>query len=359
MINVTKTYMPPLENYLEYLKAIWDSNIITNNGKILFTLKNKLADYLNVNNLELVSNGTLALQLVIKALGLKGEIITTPYTYVATATAITWEGCVPVFVDIRDDNFCINPELIENAITEKTTGILATHVYGFPCDLNEIQRIAIKYNLKVIYDAAHCFGVNINGKPLVQNGDASAISFHATKLFHTIEGGAVFSDSDEVLNRVSLLKSFGHIGEDNYIDIGINAKMSEFHAAMGLCVLERVDEIISNRRDVARHYDQALESSDLRLMHIPKKVEYNYSYYPVIFPGHSSMMSARDALLREAITPRRYFYPSLNTLPYLAGNKVYECPISENIASRVLCLPMYAGLTKDEIIKITKIVKGL
>ena len=246
MITVTKTYIPPLEDYTAYLKKIWQTGQVTNNGPLCQQLSFDIANYLGVSNIELVANGTLALQLAIKALGIKGEIITTPYSYVATTNAILWEECEPVFIDIDPKTFCINPDLITAEISEKTSAILATHVYGYPCDVLKIQQIADKHNLKVIYDAAHAFGVKIDGESILNFGDCSILSLHATKLFHTTEGGAVICKDAEVAKNVFLMKKFGHMGEDEYINIGINAKMSELHAAMGLCVLPKMTDIITS-----------------------------------------------------------------------------------------------------------------
>ena len=349
MITVTKTYIPPLEKFTSYLEKIWQTNQLTNNGPLCRQLAENVASFLGVSNLELVSNGTLALQLAIKALDLKGEIITTPYSYVATTTSILWEGCEPVFVDIENHTFCINPDLIEAAITEKTSAILATHVYGYPCNVVDIQKIADKHNLKVIYDAAHAFGVKLFGESLLLHGDCSTLSFHATKLFHTAEGGAVVCKDTKVSKRVFLMKKFGHIGEDDYLDIGINAKMSELHAAMGLCVLPKVHEIILFRKECSGWYDEQLKDCMLQRPVPPVGLEYNYAYYPVIFTTHEIMMRVRQALLDNGIGPRRYFYPSLNTLPYLKLELKRSCPISEAVSSRVLCLPLYVGLSKGEV----------
>jgi dTDP-4-amino-4,6-dideoxygalactose transaminase len=330
---------------------------LTNNGEVEKELATNLRQYLGVPNIQLVANGTLALQLAIKALDLKGEIITTPFSYVATATAIVWEGCAPVFVDIDEKTFCINPELIEAAITEKTSAILATHVYGYPCDVDKIARIAGKHNLKVIYDAAHCFGVKLNGQSLLVHGDISTLSFHATKLFHTAEGGAVICKDESISKRVYLLKKFGHLGEDNYLEIGINAKMSELHAAMGLCVLPMVDQIIDRRRQIVTIYNEMIEGKLQRPV-LPAGVGYNYCYYPVLFPSHDQMMRARKDLLDADIIPRRYFYPSLNTLPFLQQVGYKACPVSESAALRVICLPLYYELNQEEVIKISKIILG-
>ena len=358
MIPVTKTFLPPLENYESMLQQIWKNGWLTNGGQLEHELAIKLQQFLGISQLELVANGTLALQLAIKALDLKGEIITSPFSYVATATAIVWEGCTPVFVDIDEKTFCIDPELIEAAITEKTSAIMATHVYGYPCDVKRIAAIASKHNLKVIYDAAHCFGVRLNGESLLVHGDVSALSFHATKLFHTAEGGAVVCRDADVLKHISLLKRFGHLGEDHYFETGINAKMSELHAAMGLCVLPMIGQIVEKRRQVTGWYDELLGGSRLRLPELPGEIEYNYNYYPVIFPTFEDMARTRKDLMEKEIFPRRYFYPSLNTLPYLqqAGHKT--CPVSESMAMRVLCLPLYYELEQTDIEKISGIITG-
>jgi len=357
MIPVTKTFIPSLENYTSYLEAIWQAGYLTNNGPLCRQLTVDVAGFLGIPNMELVANGTLALQLAIKALSLKDEIITTPYSYVATINSILWEGCEPVFVDIEPQTFCINPDLIEVAITEKTSAILATHVYGYPCDVARIQKIADKHKLKVIYDAAHAFGVKLFGESILRHGDCSTLSFHATKLFHTAEGGAVVCKDIEVAKRVFLMKKFGHIGEDEYLDIGINAKMSELHAAMGLCVLPKVNDIITSRKECSGWYDEQLEGSLLQRPVPPVGLEYNYSYCPVIFPSHDVMMQVRQTLLDNGIGPRRYFFPSLNTLPFLKAELKRACPVSEKISSQVLCLPLYVGLSKAEVDVICDLIK--
>ncbi|MGF1878040.1 DegT/DnrJ/EryC1/StrS family aminotransferase [Photobacterium frigidiphilum] len=355
MLNVTKTYMPPIELYESYLKEIWDSSQVTNNGALVKKLEVSLSEKLNIKNIELVSNGTLALQLALKALNIRGDVITTPFSYVATTTSILWENCNPIFVDIEMGNFCINPDLIEQAITEETTAILATHVYGYPCEVEKIQKIADKYNLKVIYDAAHAFGVTYKGKSLLEYGDISTLSFHATKLFHTGEGGAIVSTDNEILKKVSLSKSFGHIGEEKYIDIGINAKMSELHAAMGLCVLDKVDDIISHRKKCSQLYDEFLELDDSIIRpQLKQGVVYNYAYYPIILSCKEHMLRVRDALNRQNIFPRRYFYPSLNKLSYI--DKKVQCPVSESISSRVLALPLSHELSEKEIRLVSTII---
>ncbi|MDF1594394.1 MAG: DegT/DnrJ/EryC1/StrS family aminotransferase [Desulfobacterales bacterium] len=357
MIPVTKTYLPPTDEFVNQIRKIWLNGWLTNNGQLSRELAERLKGYLGIPNLELVANGTLALQIAIKALGLRGEIITTPYSYVATTNSILWEGCEPVFVDIEDQTFCINPELIEAAISRKTSAILATHVYGYPCDVLRVQQIADKYKIKVIYDAAHAFGVRLSGESVLLHGNCSILSFHATKLFHTAEGGAVISKDAEVAKCVFLMKKFGHMGEEDYLNIGINAKISELHAAMGLCVLPKVNDLIALRKECSRWYNEQLDGCHLQRPVSPAGLEYNYAYYPVIFPSHEIMMRVRHALLDNAIGPRRYFCPSLNTLPFLKPELKRPCPISESISSRVLCLPMFAGLSETEVDFICGIVR--
>lgn len=353
MINVTKSYLPPIEEYQSYLNKIWDSAWLTNQGPLVQKLEKELKEYLGVKNILFVSNGTIAIQLVIKALELKGEVITTPFSYVATTTSILWENCTPVFADIESNSFCIDPNEIEKHITPKTSAILATHVYGYSCDVEKIESIAKKHNLKVIYDGAHAFGVLVNGSSIFNYGDASTISFHATKLFHTIEGGAIVTNDDELAKKLFLYRSFGHIGDDYYSQ-GINGKNSEFHAAMGLCNLPKVEGIIENRKQSVELYNTLL--ADKRIS-FPKKhpqQSINYSYYPVVFESEDVLLNVRKNLLDNEISTRRYFYPSLNNLPYL-DNKT-KCTVSENISKRVLCLPLYFGIEKEIVEKICSLV---
>lgn len=354
-INVTKAYLPPLEEYVEYLQGIWDRGWLTNNGPLVQRLEAELSTTLSGAQVQFMSNGTIALQVAIKALELKGEIITTPFSYVATTTAILWEGCEPVFVDIEEQTFCIDASKIEAAITPRTSAILATHVYGYPCDVRAIEAIARRHNLKVIYDGAHAFGVTIEGRSLLSYGDITTCSFHATKLFHTSEGGAIVTTNEELAKKIWLFKSFGHIG-DEYFSLGVNGKNSEFHAAMGLCNLPRVPEFIEARRQIAELYHAGLFEIPLQYPVIPPNVKYNYSYFPVIFSSEEQMHKVKDVLAAHDINTRRYFFPSLNKLPYHTGA---ECPISEDISSRVLCLPFYQQLEHSQVNKITELIKAI
>jgi dTDP-4-amino-4,6-dideoxygalactose transaminase len=347
MINVTKTFLPPFEEYTAILKRAWDKGWVTNNGELVQELEAKLKVYLGVENLWFTNNGTFPLQMALKALGITKQVITTPFSYVATTNAILWEGCEPVFVDIDNETYCINVNQIEAAITQDTQAILATHVYGIPCDVDSIEVIARKYNLKVIYDGAHAFGCKYKGKSLLSYGDISTCSFHATKLFHTVEGGCIIAKDATVSNQLMLFRQFGHVFDD-FISIGLNGKNSEFHAAMGLCVLPKLDQIIADRKRITMQYDSVL-SEKFQKPAIAKDFEYNFSYYPIVFDNEMNLLLVIENLKRKNITGRRYFYPSLNELPYLQKQ---SCLVSEDICRRVLCLPLYFGLTEAEINKI-------
>jgi dTDP-4-amino-4,6-dideoxygalactose transaminase len=340
MIPVTKPFLPPRADYDRYLEGIWERNWLTNNGPLVNELELRLKEHLGLNHLLFVSNGTIALQLAIKALGLKGEIITTPFSYVATTTSIVWEGCSPVFVDILPDKLTINPDLIEAAITPNTSAILATHVYGIPCEVEKIQKIADKYGLKVIYDGAHAFGVKVKGKSIFEYGDISTCSFHATKIFHTIEGGAVFTKDPELLKRMA----FGHDGFEKFNGIGINAKNSEFHAAMGLAILPHIEDIQKRKREQSLFYKGLLKGLKVTYPFTDRVENYNYSYFPVIFPDVAQLIKSMKFLEDNGIGSRRYFYPGLNNLDYTKD----ICPVSDSISEKVLCLPLYYIMSKEE-----------
>ncbi|KKR22185.1 MAG: DegT/DnrJ/EryC1/StrS aminotransferase [Candidatus Moranbacteria bacterium GW2011_GWA2_39_41] len=352
-IYVTKSFLPPLRKYQKYLDNIWEGGQMTNQGPLLESLEDRLLDYLGVKNINVVANGTIALQLALSALEIDtGEIITTPFSYVATTSAILWERCTPIFVDINPDNFCIDANKIEGAITKNTKAILAVHVFGFPCNIEKIEEIAKKHKLKVIYDAAHAFGVKYKGKSLLSYGDISTCSFHATKLFNTIEGGCIVAKDNGISKKLDLIKRFGH-NDDNHVYLGINAKLSEFQAAMGLCNLDYIDKIIESRKKIANTYDQLLVDI-IKKIKIPNEVEYNYAYYPIVLKDEYETLGLIKKLKEKGIYPRRYFHPSLNTLPYL--NHHQSCPISEDISSRILCLPMFYGLGIEDSRKICKVI---
>jgi dTDP-4-amino-4,6-dideoxygalactose transaminase len=356
MITVTKTFLPPQDEYNAILKRAWDKNWITNRGELVLELESKLKEYLGVKNVIAMTNGTLPIQIAIKALGLKGEIITTPFSYVATTSSIVWEGCTPVFVDIDPEYLTIDETKIEAAITSKTTGILATHVYGNPCNVEVIEQIAVKHNLKVIYDAAHCFGVQYKGQSIFNYGDISTCSFHATKVFHTGEGGAVFCNEERLNRKIYLQHNFGHDGPENFTGSGINAKMSELQGAMGLAVLPSMKFILEERKRVFENYTKGLEHSRVISLRIRENTNWNYSYYPIILDNEEVLLQLVTSLEKSNIFARRYFYPSLNTLSYVNYSNM---PISEDISKRILCLPLYTSLLDDDVLKIIKIIKSV
>ncbi len=352
MINVTKTFLPAFEEYTSIMKRAWDKAWITNNGALALELEEKLKSYLRLDNLLFAANGTVALQIALKALNVTGEVITTPFSYVATTTAILWENCKPVFVDINNSNFCIDETKIEAAITEKTQAILATHVYGYPCNVRAIEVIAKKYNLKVIYDAAHAFGTEIEGHSIFSFGDISTCSFHAPKLFHTVEGGCMVAKNQELNDLLLLYRQFGHIGE-NYYSMGINAKNSEFHAAMGLANLKHIDSILQKRKEKWLSYYERFEGKNFQMLQIKEGVHYNYAYFPLIFPSEALLLETTNGLARENIFARRYFHPAINTLHYI---NYQPCPIAESVAKRVLCLPLFFDLEDQDQDKIIAII---
>lgn len=357
MINVTKSFLPDKEEYIGYINQIWDSVHLTNNGPLLQRLESELKAHLELDNLYFCSNGTIVLQIALKAFNITGEVITTPFSYCATSNVIIWNNCTPVFVDIDPETFNIDPELIEAAITPRTQAILATHVYGNPCDVEKIEAIATRHNLKVIYDAAHGFGVNYKGKSLLAYGDISTCSLHATKVFHSIEGGLIVSSHPEMDHSLHLLRAFGHKGDEDYFYAGINGKNSEFHAAMGLCNLPHLPEILAYRRQVFAWYDQELNWEVLRKPKLAEELEYNYSYYPVLFPSEALLLKAQKELQAVGIGCRRYFHPSLNTLSFMPQH--FSCPVSEDISSRVLALPLFVGLEKPVVSQISSVINGL
>ena len=349
MINVTKTFFPPIEEYTKQLERIWKNQWLTNRGALVQELEKKLKEHLGVNNLTLTTNGTLPIQIAIKALGLSGEVITTPFSYVATTSAIVWENCTPVFVDIDPEYLTIDENKIEAAVTDKTTAILATHVFGNPCNVEVIAQIAKKHNLKVIYDAAHCFGVEYKGQSIFNYGDISTCSFHATKIFHTGEGGCWITNNEELQQKMYYMHNFGHNGPEDFHGVGINAKMSELQAAMGLSVFDHMDEIFKGRQQVVDWYLMELKDLKVKTIQIRKDTSWNYHYFPIIFDTEKELLDAMVSLKGIGVFPRRYFYPSLNTLNYVAGNS----PISENISERTLCLPLSADIKESDVIKIT------
>lgn len=350
-INVTKTFLPPYEEYAAILKRAWDKTWITNNGELVLELEEKLKKYLGLKNLLFCNNGTVVLQMALKALGITKEVITTPFSYVATTNVILWEGCKPVFVDIHPGTFCINAEKIEDAITPDTQAILATHVFGNACNIELIETLANRYNLKVIYDGAHAFGCIYKGRSLLSYGDISTCSFHATKIFHTAEGGCIISNNDDVAKRNYLFRQFGHVYDD-YYSVGINGKSSELHAAMGLANFKYVDDILRGRKQQSARYDNNLKSA-VGKQEMRDGLNYNYSYYPILFRDEAQLINVKKSLNAEQIFPRRYFYPSLDELPFVKSTAMET---SKCISKRIACLPLYHGLRDNDIDKISSII---
>ncbi len=346
MIPVTKTFLPPIEEYRAVLQRAWDKQWLTNRGELVLELEEKLKEYLSVKNVLVTNNGTVPLQIALKLLGHGGEIITTPFSYVASTAAIVWENCTPVFVDIHPEYLTIDETKIEAAITPQTTAILATHVFGNPCAVEAIETIALRHQLAVIYDGAHAFGVQHMGRSLFEYGDVSTCSFHATKLFHTGEGGAIFCRDEALHRRMYQSHNFGHKGQLDFHGLGINGKMSELQAALGLTILPYMAEILAARKQVVDFYDQHLDFTRLQKLKIREHTTWNYAYYPVIFQTESLLIEAQQRMNALDIFPRRYFYPSLNTLPYVHAGAM---EISENTAARILCLPLYTGLSASDL----------
>lgn len=346
LIQVTEPFLPPIEHYKKILYTIWERNWLTNNGPLLKELEVSLAKHLGLRELAIVNNGTTALQLAIRSLGLKGDVITTPFSYVATTSSVVWEGCKPVYVDINPSTFNIDPEKIEAAITSETTGILATHVFGNPCDIESIQQIADKHGLYVLYDAAHGFGTSYKGQSIFRYGDISIASFHATKLYHMIEGGGVVAKDPIHIDRIKLMRNFGHNGPEKFNGIGINGKNSEFHAAMGLCNIQYVHEILKSRKSQYLQYFKKLTSYDLAFQKIEADTEYNHAYFPILFKNESQLLHSVEILNKKGIFPRRYFYPLLSELEYV---EYQTLPNAESITKRILCMPMAYTLKQPQV----------
>lgn len=360
MINVTKPYLPSKEKFKKYVDDIFNSCWLTNNGRVLQTLESRLKNYLGVKNVILVNNGSLALQVAYKALGLKGDVLTTPFSFAATTSTLAWEGLKPVFVDIDPKTFAMDASLIDAAITPEASAIVPVHVFGNPCDVVAIRDIAKRHGLKVIYDAAHAFGVEYveEGvrKSIFTYGDISTVSFHSTKLFHTIEGGAVFTNDDELAEKVRKMINFGMSSPTSIDSVGTNAKMNEFQAAMGLCVLDEIEHIVESRRCIFETYKKELHDiAEFQEWNLNS--ENNYAYAPVLFKSEDECLTVFDALLKTGVSPRRYFYPSLDTLDYVSPPQI--CPVSRDIASRILCLPLYPGLCESDVVEIVSTVKAV
>lgn len=360
-ILVTRSSMPSMEEYIEEIRSIWDSHWLTNMGEKHKALQAELQKYMGVPAVELLTNGHMALELSLQAMNLQGEVITTPFTFASTTHAIVRNGLEPVFCDIDPETYTMDVTQIERLITDRTCAILPVHVYGNVCNIEEIERIAHKYGLKVLYDAAHTFGETYKGQGIGNFGDASCFSFHATKVFNTIEGGAVGYRDPDMGRRLYELKNFGIHGPEEVDAVGANAKMNEFCAAMGLCNLRHVDEEIAKRRAVVERYREHLEGVDgLRLNVQQPEVRSNYAYFPVVFDENlfgASRNEVMDALAQNGIGARKYFYPLTNTFECFHGKyDVDATPVALHVAKRVLTLPLYADLSMEDVDRICKIV---
>lgn len=354
MIPVTKPFLPPKELLFGYLSDVYERNWLTNHGPLVSEFEEKTMALLDHKTMKFVSNGTLALQIALQAIGKTGEVITTPYSYIATTSSILWEGNTPIFADINPETGNIEPGLIEEKISQNTIAILATHVYGNPCEIDEIEKISKRHNIPVIYDAAHCFGTLYKGKSIFHFGDIVITSFHATKIMHTVEGGAVFSNHKKYHRPIEGLMNFGHTSENTFDMAGINGKNSEFHAAMGLSVLPFFSDILSKRKEQWEMYKNALVSEpQLSTIIIHPSSTYNHAYFPLFFETEALMIDVKDTLYSNGIIARRYFSPSLNELPFIPKA---SCPNSESISKRVLCLPLYNDLTNQDQHKIIDVI---
>jgi dTDP-4-amino-4,6-dideoxygalactose transaminase len=363
-IYVTQPALPPLEEYVEYLKQIWESKILTNNGPFHQKFEKELADYLSVKHLSLFANGTLALITALQTLRITGEVITTPFSFVATTHSLWWNNIKPVFVDIEPDYFTLDPEKIEAAITPQTTAIMPVHVYGNPCRAGEIQKIADIYGLKVIYDAAHAFGVKAEGNSILNYGDLSVLSFHATKTFNTIEGGAIICHDEKTKMRIDFLKNFGFADEITVVEPGINAKMNEIQAAFGLVQLKHIDNNIAKRKIIAEAYRHELTSVDgIRVLSDIEGYKHSYTYFPILIDAHifgETRDEVYERLKGKNIYGRRYFYPLISNFPTYRGlgsSKPENLPVATKVAEQVICLPIYSELNIERVIDICNLLK--
>lgn len=339
--------MPPKEEYEAYLPGIWERNWLTNMGPLSLELEASLKSFLAVSNLLYVSSGTIGLQLAIAALELSGEIITTPFSFVATTSSIVWQHCKPVFADIDKDTLNISVEHIEKLITSKTSAILATHLFGNPCEVDAIEQLARKHGIKIIYDAAHAFAVQIGGGSIHSYGDLSICSLHATKAYHSVEGGLIISNNEQLIKKLSFMRNFGFNGPEKFAELGINAKNSEFHAAMGLVNLRHHEEIIGKRAAIVEQYDSKLHDFGFQKPAWNPKASRNFEYYPLIFNTPDQLKKVIGRMNERDIYPRRYFYPSLTqSLPYVERTSM---PVTEFISERILCLPLYTEMTDVDI----------
>jgi dTDP-4-amino-4,6-dideoxygalactose transaminase len=356
MINVTKTYLPDKEKYKKYIDEIYKNNWITNKGPIVKKLERKLAKYLGVKNIVLVSNGTAALEIAYRTLDIKDYVITTPFSFVATTSSLVTNGLKPIFADIDPNTLNLFSESIRKTITKNTSAIVPVHVFGNACNVEEIEKIAKDNNLKVIYDAAHAFDVKYKGQSILNYGNISTLSFHATKLFHTIEGGALIINDDDLVQKARNLINFGIDGPESISSLGTNAKMNEFEAAMGLCMLDEIVTIKDKRKELYEVYQKEL-TSIVKFQEQNKNATLNYSYFPIILKNEQQTLKIQKALNDKDIFPRRYFYPSLDTLEYIEPKQYMVT--SRDVSNRILCLPLYPDLTVNEQMQIINIIKGV
>lgn len=357
-VFVTQPSLPPLKEFIPYLENIWENKVLTNSGPFHQQLELALCEYLGVPFISLFNNGTIALMTALQALGLKGQVITTPFTFVATANAIHWNGLEPVFVDVEPLTCNLDPGQIEAAITPRTTAILPVHCYGTPCDVDALDAVAQRHGLKVIYDAAHAFGVQCHCGSVLNHGDLAVLSFHATKVFNTFEGGAIVSNTLEMKQHIDRLKNFGIYSETRLDEAGLNGKMSEINAAFGLLQLQHVDMVIQSRAAIAERYHQKLSSiKGLRLLAVPQ-LRNNYSYFPIFLETLAQREAVREALIKQDITPRRYFYPLVTEFAAFRHNEARDVPHARHLANTVLCLPIYPDLTFAQVDIVGEIVRA-
>lgn len=355
MINVTKTYLPNKEKYKKYIDEIYESAQVTNYGPLVQLLERRLEEYLGVKNVVLVANGTVALEIAYRTLGLKGFVITTPFSFVATTSSLVTNQLLPIFADIDSKTLNINPVNIKKAITSNTTAIIATHVFGNMCDVTAIGAIAKEYNLRIVYDGAHAFDVKHMDESILKHGDISTLSFHATKLFHTVEGGALIINDDALVQKARYLINFGIENAESIPHLGTNAKMNEFEAAMGLCMLDEIKGIKQRRQAVYERYKKELNEL-VEFQEQNKNTTQNYGYFPIIFKNEEQLLRVQKALNEKEVYPRRYFYPSLDTLSYIEPKQYM--PISRDISRRILCLPIYPELSEAEQREIIGLIKN-
>lgn len=361
-IYVTRPSLPPLSDFIPYLEQIWESRVVTNGGPFHKKLEDELCEYLGVPNISLFTNGTIALVTALQALRITGEVITTPYSFVATSHSLLWNNIRPVFVDVEDKTLNIDPQKIEAAITPQTTAILAVHCYGRPCDVDAIQRIADTYNLKVIYDAAHAFGIKCHCGSVLNHGDLSVLSFHATKVFNTFEGGAIICQDAKTKQRIDYLKNFGIADEVTVVAPGINGKMSEFNAALGLLQLKHIDEYINKRRSIYLKYRERLGTvAGIQLLGEEWVDGNNFAYFPILITGDYPL--SRDALFEKlrygGVIARRYFYPLISDMSMyrsIPSARTESLPIAREAANRILCLPIYEGLDAEAQLRVCELI---